>query len=108
MWDEKSIYPRIKTGYADTKDMNDEFVAKINIGIFNQGSATLKIKYYNAKNLTIPYLPGKERETKIEIHRIRNGYIMDTLTSVEIQKIVKIGGKVIKIYEQGVIYQKKF
>ena len=38
---------------------------------------------------------------------MRNGYIIDTLTSVDIQEIVKIGGKVIEIYE-GVIYQENF
>ena len=35
---------------------------------------------------------------------MRNGYNFDTLTSVDIQEIVKIGGKVIEIYE-GVIYR---
>ena len=35
---------------------------------------------------------------------MRNRYIIDTLTSVDIQKNVKIGGKVIEIYE-GVIYR---
>ena len=38
---------------------------------------------------------------------MRNGYIIDTLTSVEIQEIVKIGGKKIEIYE-GVIYRENF
>ena len=38
---------------------------------------------------------------------MRNCYIVDTLTSVDIQKIVKIGGRVIEIYE-GVIYREKF
>ena len=38
---------------------------------------------------------------------MRNGYIIDTLTSVDICEIVKIGGKVIKIYE-GVIYRENF
>ena len=38
---------------------------------------------------------------------MRNGYIIDTLTSVDIQEIVKIGGKVVEIYE-GVIYRKNF
>ena len=38
---------------------------------------------------------------------MRNGYIIDTLTSVDIQEIVKIGGKVIEIYE-GVIYRENF
>ena len=35
---------------------------------------------------------------------MRNGYIIDTLTSVDICEIVKIGGRVIEIYE-GVLYR---
>ena len=38
---------------------------------------------------------------------MRNGYIIETLTSVDIQEIVKIGGKVIEIYK-GVIYREHF
>ena len=34
---------------------------------------------------------------------MRNGYIIDTPPSVDIQEVVKVGGKVILIYE-GVIY----
>ena len=36
-----------------------------------------------------------------------NGYIIDHLTSVDIQEIVKIGGQVIENYE-GVIYREIF
>ena len=97
MWDEKSIYPRIETGYAYRSDMNDELVEKFNTGNFTKGSAILKIKYYNPKNLIVQHLPVKEREKKIEINRMRNGYIIDYLTSVDLQEIVKIGGKVIEI-----------
>ena len=35
---------------------------------------------------------------------MRNGYNVDTLTSVDIEEIVRIGGKVIQIYE-GVTYR---
>ena len=38
---------------------------------------------------------------------MRTGYIIDTLTSVGIQEIVKSGGKVIQIYE-GVFYRENF
>ena len=107
MWDEKSIYPRIETVYAFTRDMNKFLVHRFNNQTFTQGSAILKIKYYNPKNLIVQHLPIKEKEKKIEINRMRNGYIVDTLTSVDIQEIVKIGGKVIKIYE-GVIYRENF
>ena len=107
MWDEKSIYPRIETGYAFTRDMNDELVEKFNNQTFTRGSAILKIKYYNPRDLIVQHLPVKEKEGKIEINRMRNGYIVDTLTSVDIQEIVKIGGKVIEIYE-GVVYRENF
>ena len=107
MWDESSIYPRIETGYVFTRDMNDELVEKLKKGNFNKGSAFLKIEYYNLKNLIVRHLPIKEREKKMEIIRMRNGYIIDHLTSVDIQEIVKIGGRVIEIYE-GVIYRENF
>ena len=107
MWDEKSIYPRIETGYAFTRDMNDELIEKFNTSNFTQGSAILKIKYYNPKNLIVQHLPIKERVNKIEINCMRNGYIIDTLTSVDIQEIVTVGGKVVEIYEV-VFYRENF
>ena len=107
MRDQKSIYPKIETGYAYEKHMNDELVEKINNQTFTQGSALLKIKYYNPKNLIVQHLPIKEKEKKIEINRMRNGYITQVLTSVDIQEIVKIGGEVIEIFE-GVIYREKY
>ena len=38
---------------------------------------------------------------------MHNGYIIDTLTSVDIEEIVKISGKVVQIYE-GVSYRENF
>ena len=107
MWDENSIYPRTETVYAFTNEMNDELVEKFNTGNFTQGSAVLRIKYYNPKNLFVQHLPVKEKEKKIEINRMRNIYIIDHLTSVDIQEIVEIGSKVIKIHD-GVIYRENF
>ena len=67
----------------------------------------MKIKYYNQKNSIVQHLPVEERERKIGINRMRNGHITQTWTSVDIQEIVKIGGKVIQINE-GVIYRKDY
>ena len=106
MYDENSIYPKIETGYAFTSDMNDELVKEFNNQTFNK-SAILKIKYCNPPDIILQHLPVKEEVNKIEVNRLRNGYITDTLTSVDIQEIVKIGGKIIEIYE-GVIYQENF
>ena len=107
MSDLKSIYPRIETVYAYTPDTNNELVEKFNNQTSTQGSAILKIKYYKLKNLIVQHIPIKEKEKKMEINRMRNGYIIDTLTSADIQEIVKIGGKVIEIYE-GIIYRENF
>ena len=107
MWDKNSIYPSIETGYAYTTDKNGELVEKFNNGKFTQGSAILKIKYYNPKNLIVQHLPVKEKGNKIEIIRMRNGYITQVLTSADIQEIFKIGGRVIQTYE-GVIYRENF
>ena len=52
-------------------------------------------------------MPVKKKFKKIEAIRMRNGYINDTLTSVDICEIVEIGGRVIEIYE-GVIYRENF
>ena len=106
-WDENSIYPRIETGYAFTKVMNNKLVKTFNNGNFNQGSAIFKIKYYNAKNLIVQHIPVKEKVKKIENDCMRNGYIIDNLTSVDIQEIVKNGCKVIEFYE-GVVYRENF
>ena len=44
MWDPKSFYPKIETGYHFTPDMKDELVTKFNNQTFIQGSAILKNK----------------------------------------------------------------
>ena len=105
MWDEKSVYPRIETGFAFKPHMNNVLVEAFNNQTFNEDgneSAILKIKYYNPANLIFQHLPVKEKIKNIEVNRMRNGYIIDTLTSVDICEIVKICERVIAIYE-GVI-----
>ena len=46
-------------------------------------------RFSRDKNLIVQHLPVKEREKKIEMSRMRNGYIIDTLTSVDIQEMLK-------------------
>ena len=106
MWDEKSINPKIETGYAFTKFMKKKLVKKFNSGNFNQGNGILKI-YYNPKTLIVQHLPMKEKVIKIDKNRMRNGYIVDTLPSVDIREVVKIGGKVFEISE-SVIHRENF
>ena len=110
MWDENSAYLKIETGFAFKSHMNDVYVEAFNNQSFNEDgdeSAILTIKYQNPPDLIFQHLPVKEKVKKIKVNRMRNGYIVDTLTSVDIQEIVKIGGKVVEIYE-GVIYRENF
>ena len=110
MWDEKSVYPKIETGFAFKPHMNDVYVEAFNNQTFNEDgdeSAILRIKYYNPRDLIFQHLPVKEKVKKIEVNSMKNGYIIDTLTSVDICEIVKTGGRVIEIYE-GVIYRENF
>ena len=110
MWDEKSVHPKIETGFAFKPHMNDVYVEAFNNQSSNENgdeSAILTIKYHNPPDLIFQHLPIKGKVQKVEVNRMRNGYIIDTLTSVDICEIVKIGGKVIQIYE-GVIYRENF
>ena len=109
MWDKKYVYPKIKTGFAFKPDLNDFYVEAFNSQSFNQDdneSAILIIKYYNPPNLMFQHLPVTEKVEKIEVNRMRNGYIIDTLTSVDFQEIVKIGGRVIEIKKELLISRK--
>ena len=110
MWDCNSVYLKIETGFAFKPHMNDVYVEAFNNQSFNEDgdeSGILTIKYYNAPDLIFQHIPIKEKVKKREVNRMRNGFIIDTLTSVDIQGIVKIGEKVIEIYE-GDFYRENF
>ena len=66
MWNKNTFYPKIETGYAFTRVMNDGLVGKFNNQTFTQGSAILKNKYYNPKNLIVQHLPVNEKEKKLK------------------------------------------
>ena len=107
MWVEKSFYLKIESGFAFKPHMTDIYVEAFNIRTFNQDgieSAILRIKYYIPPYLIFQHLPVKGKLEKIEINRMKNGCIIETSMSVDIQETVKMGGKVIRIYE-GVIYR---
>ena len=110
MWDDESVYAEIESGFALKPHMNDVYVKAFNNQSFSQDdneSAILRKKCYNPPDLMFQHLPVKRKVKNIEVNRMRYGYIIDTLTSVDIQEVVKIGRKVIEIYE-GVIYREKF
>ena len=104
-YDANTLYPT-----AFKPHMNDVYLEALNNQTFNQDGdefAILTIKCYNPPNLIFQHLPVKEKVKKVEVNRMRNGYIIETLTSVDICAILEIGGKVIERYE-GVNYRVNF
>ena len=83
--------------------MNGEHISRINkkkLRIKNTEcltakSGTLKIKYCYPQNIIVQHSPVKEQSEKREVKRLRNGIVIDTLTTVEIEEAVRIGGSVI-------------
>ena len=110
MWDDNSVYPKIETGFGFKPHMKNVYVEAFHNQTFNQDggeSVILIIKYYNPPNLIFQHLPVKEKVKKLDVNKVRHGYIIDTLASVDIYEIVKTVGRVLEIYE-GVIYRENF
>ena len=106
--DNNSTWPKIETGYPFKKHMNDALCYLFNSGKWNQlkRSTFFTIKYHNPENLIFQHLPIKEKNKNPyknnrfeEIDRMRNGIIIDTLTSVDIVEIVKCGGVILEVFE---------
>ena len=88
--------------------MNESICTLLNSGRWNELNeyAFLTIKYQNPENLFFQHLPIKEKiknpyknKRLEEINRMRNGIIIDTMTSVDIVEIVKCGGVILEVYE---------
>ena len=102
MWDEKSVYPKTESGFAFKPHLNDVYVEAFNIQTFNQDGnecAILKLESYSSPDLIFKQASIREKVNIIEVNRMRDGYIIYTSTKMANQKYVKIGGKVIEIYE---------
>ena len=91
---------KIETGYPFTIDMSDEIIENFFSGNFNQDSAILKLKNYSRPDIIFQHLPFKERVRKIRVSRMRNGYIIDSLISVDITEVIRTGGKLNEIFEE--------
>ena len=106
--DKNSTWPKIETSYPFNTFMNDAICTLFNSGRWNElnRSAFLTVKYHNPENLIFQHLPIKEKIENPyknnrfeEINRMRNGIIIDTLTSIDIVEIVKCGGVILEVYE---------
>ena len=106
--DKNSNWPKIETSYPFKKYMNDAVCSLFNSGRWNElnRSAFLTVKYHNNENMIFQHLAVKEKVENPyknnrleEINRMRNGIIIDILTSVDIVEIFKYDGVILDIYE---------
>ena len=86
---------------------NYENVDNFNTQTFKSGGATFKALFYVPSDLIFQHSPVKGRTKKTETNRMRNADFIDTSTIVDTQEIVKVGGKVSKVYE-GVFNKENF
>ncbi|ESO99323.1 hypothetical protein LOTGIDRAFT_158410 [Lottia gigantea] len=116
MSDLDSEYPRAESGRPFLPEENKEFFKLFNEQKFRPRTAILKVWFEYPKNMFFQHIPAKDKitftnkegkkETGTKI-RFRNGVCHDVLTSVDIQEIVKAGGRIIKILD-GIVYEENF
>ena len=106
--DKNSTWPKIETAYPFKKYMSESICTFFNSGRWNELNrcAFLTVKYHNPENLIFQHLPVKEKIKNPyknnrfeEINRMRNGIIIDALTSIDIVEIVKYGGVILEVIE---------
>ena len=78
MWDEKSVYPEIESGFAFKPHMKDFYMEEFNNQTFirvGDECAMLRVKHHNPPDLIFQHLSVKEKFKKIEVNRMRKRYI---------------------------------
>ena len=112
-----STWPKIDTAYPFKNNMSDAVWTLFNSGRWNElnRSAFLTVNYHNPENLVFQHLPVKEKiENPLknnrleEINKMRNGIIIDTLTSIDIIEKVKYGGIILEVFERFFCYNLEY
>ncbi|ESO99914.1 hypothetical protein LOTGIDRAFT_158072 [Lottia gigantea] len=116
MSDLDSEYPRAESGRPFLPEEEKEFVKLFNKQKFRPRTAILTVWFDYPKNMFFQPIPAKDKitftnkegkkETGNKI-RFRKGFCHDVLTSVDIQEIVKAGGRIIRILD-GIVYEENF
>ena len=107
--DIKSTWLKIETAHPFKKYTSDAVCSLFNRGRWNElkRSAFLIVKDHNPENSIFQHHPVKEKiknqckNNRLgEIGRMKNGVIIDTLTSVDIVEMVKCNGVILEVFER--------
>ena len=100
--------PKTETTYRFKKDMNETICTLFNCGRWSDlhRSAFSTVEYHSPEILIFQHLPVKEKiknpyknKRLEEVGMKRNGIIIDTMTKVDVVKIVKYGGVLLEVFE---------
>jgi hypothetical protein len=109
MWDKNSEFPDVSSARPFKCSEEKHMLQLFNEQQFRPKTAILLVKYYYPPDNFLQHLPVKETVIKggkkYKVTRFRNGYAFARLNSVDIQEIVRTGGKIVRIYE-GIVYEK--
>jgi hypothetical protein len=107
-----SEYPKAESARVfDKSREKQEFLELFNSRKFRPKCGIFHIEYFNPKDLILQHLTVKDNvkidKSNGEVNRFRNGLIRDTLNSVDIDQIVRCGGRITDIYS-GIVYEENF
>lgn len=102
-----SEYPRIESARKFKKTEEREILNKFNTQTFRPKTGIFKILYEYPNDMFFTPIFCKDSVNKIEVLRSRTGKCCDILTSVDIQEIVRCGGRIIKIFD-GIVFEENF
>ncbi|ESP03481.1 hypothetical protein LOTGIDRAFT_171418 [Lottia gigantea] len=97
-------YPKAESARAFLLE-EKEFINLFNKQKFRPRTAILKVRFKYPQNMFFQPIPAKDKISFT--NRFRNGLCDDVLTSVDIQEIVKAGGRIIRILD-GIVYEENF
>ena len=115
MCDLKSEFPKAESARVIKESEKYEFAKLFNAQKFRPRCAILSVWFEYPRNMFFQPIPAKDKikytvggktETGDKI-RFRNGFCNDVLTSVDIQEIVRSGGKILKILD-GLVFEENF
>ena len=115
MWDNNSEYPDASSARAYKLSEEKEILDQFNSQSFRLRTGFFKVRYYYPPDNFLQHVPIKEtvkipgvsRSYAYKVSRFRNGYAEDWFCSVDIQEIVRTGGRIDRIFE-GIIYERNF
>ena len=107
MVDSKSKFSKIETAKAILPESSDLLCELFNTGNWSSlnKNGFFKVLYHSSKENILQHLPINEKvynpKTKKEeqINVFRNGEIIDHVTSIDLEEIVRVGGRVLKFFE---------